>query len=184
MGNNPPKIMGNNPPTTGEPKVCMSSSYYEALMKNSITLEKVVRANKIINDATEDFGDNMETPFPFHHHKSDGVHLGVHSGDNEDSRRDGVHSGDNEDSRRDGVHSGDNEDSRRDGSERESNDDGPEGYQYPQVIPNDLILKETGLPITSEVTKSFQQAKHIRSPYDKYWLNIYNNHAKKTDYNL
>lgn len=167
MGNNPPKIMGNNPPTTGEPKVCMSSSYYEALMKNSITLEKVVRANKIINDATEDFGDNMETPFPFHHHKSDGVR-----------------SGDNEDSRRDGVRYGDNEDSRRDGSERESNDDGLEGYQYPQVIPNDLILKETGLPITSEVTKSFQQAKHIRSPYDKYWLNIYNNHAKKTDYNL
>jgi len=146
--------MGNNVSTpdivTGEPEVCIPTLDYEVLIKNSITLKKVLHANKIINDATEDFGDK-ETPTPFHHHITDRVM----SGDN-----------------------------RRLRSESDSDDDGLEGYQYPQVIPNDLILKETGLPITSEVTKSFQQAKHIRSPYDKYWLNIYNNHAKKTDYNL
>ena len=139
--------MGNNISTpdivTGEPEICIPTQDYEVLMKNSITLEKVLHANKIINDATEDFGDR-ETPTHLHYHNDHG----------------------------------------RKYSESESDDDGLEGYQYPQVIPNDLILKETGLPITSEVTKSFQQAKHIRSPYDKYWLNIYNNHAKKTDYNL
>ena len=139
--------MGNNISTpdivTGEPEICIPTQDYEVLKKNSITLEKVLHANKIINDATEDFGDR-ETPTHLHYHHDHG----------------------------------------RKYSESESDDDGLEGYQYPQVIPNDLILKETGLPITSEVTKSFQQAKHIRSPYDKYWLNIYNNHAKKTDYNL
>lgn len=154
MGNNPSRSdMVTGEPTTemeGEPEICMPSAYYDTLIKNSMTLEKVIRANKIINDATEDFGDG-ETPFPFHHHRS--YHGTQHK-------------------------------NREIDTESESDDDGLEGYQYPQVIPNDLLLKKTGLPITSEVTKSFQQAKHIRSPYDKYWLNIYNNHVKRTDYNL
>ena len=168
MGNVPtpaPAIVTGEPViVTEEPEICIPTSQYEVLRKNSITLGKVLHANKIINDATEDFGDK-ETLRPSHHHD----HRRKHSedfGDREIPVPFNHHD-------RSGKY-----------SESDSDDDGLEGYQYPQVIPNDLILKETGLPITSEVTKSFQQAKHIRSPYDKYWLNIYNNHAKKTDYNL
>ena len=138
MGNNTsePEII------TGEPEICIPNTYYEALMKNSITLEKVIRANKIINDATEDLGDNIPT------------HLPKYIRDDLDNN--GL-------SNYDSIN---------------------ENYQYPQVIPDDIMLKRTGYPLTSEVTKSFQMARQIRSPYDKYWLNIYNNHAKKTNYNL
>lgn len=57
-----------------------------------------------------------------------------------------------------------------------------ENYQCP--CGNDLTLKDTGIPQTSEKTKKFQMANDIRSPYDRYWLNIYNNHAKNENYSL
>lgn len=158
MGNNTsePEII------TGEPEICMPTTYYEALMKNSITLEKVIRANKIINDATEDLGDNVPTHLP-RHIRDDLDNNGLFHHDSI-KQRDFRHPDNNN-----GL----------------SNDDFiNENYQYPQVIPDDLMLKRTGYPLTSEVTKSFQMARQIRSPYDKYWLNIYNNHAKKTNYNL
>lgn len=163
--------MGNKPSTsdivTGEPlsemevepEICMSTSYYDTLMKNSMTLEKVIQSYKIIADATDNFGKNEGT-FPLDHDRHHDHHDHHHKHHDTPHKREEIE------------------------PESESDDDGLEGYQYPQVIPNDLLLKETGLPITSEITKSFQQAKNIRSPYDKHWLNIYNRHAKATDYDL
>ena len=142
--------MGNKPVTemvSGEPEICMPGSHYETLMKNNKTLEKVIHANKIINDATYDL-DDIHTPFPIDHYHTHRHH----------THRDHIH--------------------------RHHHDNAIERYHYPQVIPNDLLLKDTGLPNTSEVTKSFERAKYIRSPYDRHWLNIYNNHAQKTNYNL
>ena len=133
--------MGNKPSTsdivTGEPltemevepEICMSTSYYDTLMKNSMTLEKVIQSYKIIVMLTDNFGKNEGT-FPLDHSRHHDHH---HKHHDTPHKREEIE------------------------PESESDDDGLEGYQYPQVIPNDLLLKETGLPITSEITKSFQQ---------------------------
>jgi hypothetical protein len=44
--------------------------------------------------------------------------------------------------------------------------------------------KKTCHPLTSHVTPSFSHAKESRTPYDLYWLQYYNQHAEKMDYDL
>tara|TARA_B100001248_G_scaffold70724_1_gene50039 strand:+ start:10 stop:432 length:423 start_codon:yes stop_codon:yes gene_type:complete len=39
-------------------------------------------------------------------------------------------------------------------------------------------------PLTSHVTPSFSHAKESRTPFDLYWLQYYNQHAEKTNYDL
>lgn len=60
-----------------------------------------------------------------------------------------------------------------------------EHYQSPYMISSDSEeLKDTGKPITSLITSSFEMAREKRTPYDKYWLGIYNSHSLKENYNL
>ena len=44
--------------------------------------------------------------------------------------------------------------------------------------------KKTCHPLTSHVTPSFSHAKQSRTPFDLYWLQYYNQHAEKTNYDL
>lgn len=42
----------------------------------------------------------------------------------------------------------------------------------------------TGRPLTSHITSSFEMAKKERSPYDKFFLNLYNTRSLNHNYNL
>ena len=50
----------------------------------------------------------------------------------------------------------------------------------PQAQP----LQKTCHPLTPHVTPSFQMAREIRTPYDQYWLKMYNTHSLNENYNL
>ena len=60
-----------------------------------------------------------------------------------------------------------------------------EHYQSPYMISQQSKqLQKTGKPMTSHVTTSFEMAREIRSPYDQYWLKVYNTHSMNENYNL
>lgn len=60
-----------------------------------------------------------------------------------------------------------------------------ENYQSPYMISqHSKQLKTTCHPMTPHVTQSFEMAREIRTPYDKYWLKIYNSHSLNENYNL
>lgn len=59
-----------------------------------------------------------------------------------------------------------------------------ETYQCPSEHSKMNTLKQTGNPITSQKTTSFDMAREIRTPYDKYWLKIYNSHSLNENYTL
>jgi len=45
-------------------------------------------------------------------------------------------------------------------------------------------IQQTGKPMTSHITSSFEMAREIRTPYDQYWLKVYNSHSMNENYNL
>lgn len=58
-------------------------------------------------------------------------------------------------------------------------------YQSPCCSdPQAQQLKNTGKPITPLITSSFEMAREIRTPYDQYWLKVYNSHSMNENYNL
>ena len=60
-----------------------------------------------------------------------------------------------------------------------------EGYISPYTTsPQAQQLQKTCHPLTPYVTQSFEMAKQIRTPYDKYWLKMYNTHSLNENYNL
>lgn len=59
-----------------------------------------------------------------------------------------------------------------------------ERYQCPCTNPKMDMLKQTGNPITPQKTTSFEMAREIRTPYDKYWLKVYNTHSLNENYTL
>lgn len=50
--------------------------------------------------------------------------------------------------------------------------------------PISVEAEDTGNPLTSHVTKKFNHAVQSRSEYDQYWLQLYNGHSEKVNYNL
>lgn len=50
--------------------------------------------------------------------------------------------------------------------------------------PISVEADNTGKPLTSHVTKKFNHSVQSRSDYDQYWLQVYNGHSEKTNYNL
>ena len=60
-----------------------------------------------------------------------------------------------------------------------------EAYKSPCCVePEGEQLKNTCHPLTPHLTKSFEMAREIRTPYDQYWLRVYNTHSLNENYNL
>ena len=60
-----------------------------------------------------------------------------------------------------------------------------ENYISPYTTsPQAQPLQKTCHPLTPHVTPSFQMAREIRTPYDQYWLKMYNTHSLNENYNL
>ena len=60
-----------------------------------------------------------------------------------------------------------------------------ENYKSPCCVePEGEQLKNTCHPLTPYLTKSFEMAREIRTPYDQYWLRVYNTHSLNENYNL